>query len=670
MEILDYKSNVTPLSTSYEADDDVKFVGILNSSEEGLDFFYEKYLENLIDTKINNYSSLYLTDKQKLSDIIKIKEIPKITNEIKFNSHIIDHNTGLYLTIPSSNGDDPIKFPTFTEKDQKFINPVDRVFEITIFDGISASIAHKSRNRNYYHLSIDGNNSLNIRFSLTNNINYTLLNCVLDENNNKLCLFKNINGEKHLILFNNVLSATTNLNLFTNYTFDVNFYTKNINPKIDTSWVSYNTTNINQYNINTQKSRNNLFNNYLLYTQYSYISGNTLKSNILTLKNQKTHKNYSYRSDFLEKNHPDVPTVDNRRYTGLFTGDNQERGEYGITLNYEFYNSDYKMNGDEYNIFVTPESLYPYKQININDLGWNYKGSIAGENPYLSDKIFRNKSDTSVYFGEYLCSWLYKKKNGETIWLDRYYMPEKTSYASALSTSFTLNYIEPINLLLTEKLSASEYYDVPYVFNNLTEEAAATPQTLKSALYGINFFDKISDLTIIPNTEYIYYRIGNNYVKEILSTIDEVLIQNGLFLKNSNEANISIEGDIDDIEYPLNGDSYSLIPNYNSINDTHQFTFSFWLKSDDWSNQFGHQIFGNLTDIGFGLLNDQKVTPIITIQNGKCVYTYNTNFELLDIASLENEEIYDTTIIKDLYRTDHLDLFYTINTESNILIID
>jgi hypothetical protein len=670
MEILDYKSNVIPLSTSYKADNDVKFVGFLNSSEEGLDFFYENYLENLIDTKINNYSSLYLTDKQKLSDIIKIQKIPQNTEQIKFNSSIIDHNTGLYLTLSSSIQDDPVKFPTFTEKNQKFITPVDRIFEITIFNGISARIAHKSRNRNYYYLSIGGGNPLDIKFSLTNDVSQTLLNCILDENNNKLCLFKNIQGEKNLILFNNnLLSATKNINLFTNYTFDVNSYVKNINPKTDTSWVSYNTTNVNQYDINTQKSRNNLSNNYLLYTQYSYISGNSLESNILTLKNQKTHKNYSYRSDFLEKNHPDVPTVDNRTYTGLFTGNNQEKGEYGITLNYEFYNSDYKMSVDKYNIFVTPESLYPYKQININDLGWNFRGSIAGENPYLSDKIFKNKHDTSTYFGEYLCSWLYKKRNGETVWLDRYYIPEKTSYASALSTSFTLNYVEPINLLLTEKLSSSEYYDVPYVFNSLAEESAATPQTLKSALYGINFFDKISDLVILPNTEYIYHRIGNNYVKEMLYTIDEFLVQNGLLLKNSNEADILIEGDTDDIEYPLNGDSHSLIPNYNLINNNHQFTISFWLKSDNWSDKIGHQILGNLTDIGFGLLNDPKITPFITIQNGKCVYTYNTNFELLDVASLENEPINNTATIKDLYRTDHLDLFYTINTESNTLLI-
>lgn len=658
MEILDFKSNIVALSTSYIGDADIKFIGKLNSSEEGLVVFREKYLKNLVDRKINNYSSLYLTDKQKITDFIEINQLSQPINELKFNSSIIDNNTGLYFTLSSSIIDNSIKNINFTTKDQKFVDPSDRIFEITVFNGCSAKVVHKTKNRNYYYLSV-GQSFIN--FSTLDSPDKTLLNCILDKENNKLSLFKTINGVKYLIrLQNNTLSLISNINLFRDFTFNVNYYIKTIDPKINTSWVSYIKEHKNQYEINLDKSINDLSNNFLLNTQYSYITGNTLECNILTLKNQKTHKNYSYRSNFLEKNNPNVPNVDNRTYTGLFTGNEQEKGDYGITLSYEFYNLDYKMNGDTYNVFYTPESLYPYKQININDLGWNLNGSIAGENPYLSDKIFKNKDDIQNYYEEYMCSWLYKKKDGSTIWLDRYYIPKKTSYASALSTSFTLNYSEPINTLLKQKLSTSEYYDVPHIYNTVEEEFEGTPQTVNSALYGINFFDKISDFVILPNTKYIYHRIGNNYVKEILSTIDEFLIQKGLFLKNSNESDINLTGDIDDIEYNMNGDSYSLIPNYNLINDTHQFTFSFWLKSNDWDSGFGHQIFGNLTDNGFALLNDQKITPIITIQNGNKVFTYNTNFELLDTASLGHEETNNDYIIKDLYRTDHLDYFHTI----------
>jgi hypothetical protein len=669
VEILDFKSDITPLSSSYVGDDDVQFIGVLDATEEGMNFFIENHLKNPVDRKINNYSSLYLTDKQQISNFIKIKQLSESNDNLIFNSSIIDNNTGLYLTLSSSSElEQSAKTIQFTTKDQKFVDPVDRIFEITIFNGSSAKILHKIQNENYY-LSITATGTypfvnFNMGFSLSDNPDKTLLNCILDKENNKLSLFKTVQNVKYLILLNNnnTLSATENINLFKNYTFNVNYYIKSIEPKINTSWVSYIKEHKNKFEINSNKSVNNLPNNYLLNTQYSYITGDTLECNILTLKNQKTHKNYSYRSNYLEKNNPNIPSVDNRKYTGLFTGNDQEKGDYGIALNYEFYNADYKMVSDMYNIFYTPESLYPYKQININDLDWNYKGAIAGENPYLSDKIFKNKDNIQKYYGEYLCSWLFKKKNGETIWLDRYYIPEKTSYAEALSTSFTKQYIEPINSLLLQKLSSSEYYDVPYIYNNLEEEFKAIPQTIKSALYGINFFDKVSDLVILPNTEYIYHRIGNNYVKQILDTINEFLIQNGLELKQSNDSDILITGDIDDIEYDLNGNSYSLIPNYNLINDSHQCTISFWLNSNNWSKGFGHQIFGNLTNVGFGLLNDEKVTPIIAIQTDQNVYTYNTNFEFLDVAILDYENI-NGGVIKDLYRTDHLDTFHTITIE-------
>jgi hypothetical protein len=244
------------------------------------------------------------------------------------------------------------------------------------------------------------------------------------------------------------------------------------------------------------------------------------------------------------------------------------------------------------------------------------------------------------------------------------YYPEKTSYASALSTSFNFNYVDPIYTLLHEKLSSSEYYDVPFVFNSLEEEYQNTPQTGHTALYGTAFFDKRSDLTILPNTEYIYHRIGNKYVNSVVSSIEKTLIQNGLVLKNHNNAEIlSTTEDVDEIEYGLDGNAYAIVSDYEEINNSHQFTITFDMKSDNWSKKFGHQIFGNLNEKGIGLFDDEKVTPLIMIQNGKTVTVYNTNLEMLDYASLVNEENLGTSIIKDLYRTDHLDAFYTINIE-------
>jgi len=658
VEIINLASKSVALSTSYLGDDDVRFIGVLDYTEEGYNFNKETYLLNISDQKINNYSSLYLTSKYRTDEIIKINELPEVSNIYNFNTSIIDNNTGAYLTVSSeydSSTEELINY--FSASNAKFIEPSERIFEVTLLNSTSASILHRGKNRINYNLL--HNNGV-FYFSSVFKPEFCIFNYVLDKTNNKMCLFHN----SQLIVFsNNKLSATPNLSSFkTNY-FNVNYYIQKLKPKLNTSWVSYKSEHTNAYEVNQEKSRNNLKNNFIAYNNYSSITGNVLKSNILTLKNQKTHKNYTYRSDYIEKFNEEVPAVENRNYTGLFTGNDQEMGDYGITLNYEFYNMDYKFFADKYTQFITPESLYPYKQININDLSWNYRGSIAGENPYLSDKIFQKRTKSSDSTGEYLCSWLYKNRDGSTIWLDRYYYPEKTSYSLALATNFNYTYIDPVNDLIKTKLLSSEYYDVPDVYNSLEEEAAHTPQTIEYALYGRSFFDKRSDLIILPNSEYIYHRLGEKYVSEVISGLEKFIIKNGLELLNGNDATIYIDNtDLESIEYVLNGNSYSLIQDYNDANLGHQFTLSFWMQSNNWQEGFGHQILGNLNDKGFGILYDRLITPLITIQSNQNVYVYNTNFQLLDVAISDNE-LNQTTKIKDIYRTDHLDSFYTINIE-------
>ncbi len=652
MEIIDLTSNSVALSTSYVGDFDVKFFNVKDKTEEGYTFFREDYLKSITDRKINNYSSLILTSKQKTSDILKVEGLPEVSGDLSFNTSISDSN-GMYLTFSANS----IGY-TFTEKFEKFIDPVDRIFEITLLsNGLSAIVAHRDKERVKYFLNY---NNGSLKFSTVSSDD-SIFNYILDKENSKLAIFKN---SKLIISSGNTLSLDSNIENFKTKYFNVNYYIQKISPKLNTSWVSYDFTHKNAYDINPDKSISDLKNNFLISSQYSYISGDTLVSNILNLKNQKTHKDYSYRSNFLEKTNDGVPNVDNRRYVGLFTGNDQEKGDYGITFSYEFYNADYKFKTDQYTIFVTPESLYPYERININDLKWNKSGSIAGENPYMSDKIFQREANKGGLSGHYLCSWLHKDKNGESTWLDRYYYPEKTSYAAALSTSFNFNYVDPIFTLLHKNLSASEYYDVPFVYNSLQEESDNTPQTIHSALYGTAFFDKRSDVTILPNTEYIYHRIGNKYVESIVSSIEESLIQNGLILKNHNDSEIeTTTKNVDEIEYVLDGNAYGVFSDYEKINNSHEFTITFDMKSDDWSKKFGHQIFGNLNEKGIGLFDDEKITPLIMIQNNKTVSVYNTNFEMLDYASLQNEENLGDSIIKDLYRTDHLDAFYTINIE-------
>ena len=662
MEILNLTVNSTPLSTSYEADVDVKFIGNTITTEEGIQIYSENYLKGIADNKINNYSSIYLTGKQKATDILEIQTLKNESVVEVFNSSICNNNSGLYLTISGTGTDDSLPY-FFTEKDRKFIDPIDCIFEITLLNSSSAKIIHRNKNRIDYYLAYDSND---IKFINIDDPERTVFNYIFDRKNQKLSLFKRFGNDVSLIGINNsnVFYLINTLSAFNDNHFNVNYYIRDIKPKLNSSWASYQMRGKNSYLINPEKSRLDLENNFLITTQYSNITGDKIKSNILNLKNQFTNKNYSYRSDYLEKVNPNIPVVDNRNYVGLFTGNRQEKGDHSISLSYEFYNTDYRFESDKYTTFLTPKSIYPYKQININDLEWNNRGSIAGENPYKSDKIFTKRIKNGIN-GEYLCSWLRKEKDGKSVWLDRYYYPEKTSYASALAYTFAYDYQDNINQILAKKLETQEYYDIPYLYNSLKEEQQHSPQKISDVVYGYTYFDKRSDLIIEPDNEYIYHRIGNDYVRQILETIKDALITEKLTLLNGKNAEILITDSADEAVYDLNGNAHARIENYNDINSTHQFTICFWLQSDNWKEKIGHQLFGNLNDRGFGFLDDQKITPLITIQNNERVYVYNTNFEMLDIASLENENKLnsETNIIKDLYRTDHLDSFYTINID-------
>jgi hypothetical protein len=143
------------------------------------------------------------------------------------------------------------------------------------------------------------------------------------------------------------------------------------------------------------------------------------------------------------------------------------------------------------------------------------------------------------------------------------------------------------------------------------------------------------------------------------------LIENGLDIKNIAGTTIEISDDIDSNTYIFDGYSYATINNYNKVNTSneHSYTISLFLKSDDWNSNFGYQIFGNLMDKGLSLLSDTKVTPFITVQNGKSIYVYNTDFNLVDESVLSLESNY----VKDLYRSDHLDSYYSITNPYIIL---
>jgi len=126
VEILNLISNSTPLSTSYEADADVKFIGNTITTEEGIKVYSENYLKGVADSKINNYSSIYLTGKQKATDILEIKKLENRTAEEIFNTSISDNNSGLYLTISGLGVN--LDLPYFFHRKESKVHRSDRLY--------------------------------------------------------------------------------------------------------------------------------------------------------------------------------------------------------------------------------------------------------------------------------------------------------------------------------------------------------------------------------------------------------------------------------------------------------------------------------------------------------------------------------------------------------------
>lgn len=673
MDVLSVENILLPLSTSYIGDEDLAFISRKLVCEEGIQMFKENYLLSAVDARINNYSSLYLTKKTLGEDIFTFKK-QNTKKQVSLTVSLLKPNTTSAIYIPE--GD-------IIEIDPIFSNKRDNntVFELEFVNRDILRIAHQRGSSRYYLNVIDS------KFTFSSSIiNYpaTTFNYLLSDD--QLYLFRITNTTNQIVMGRNgILELTDSIYFVDNY-FKVERFTQTIKPVLNASWVSYNSIRKNTLEINPEKSVSNIPLNYLITNQYSYITDGHIPSNFIALKNQLTVDNYNHRVDITEKHNNNIPSVNRRDYTCLVTGCEQEKGDYNITLPFEFYTADYKFLTDKYTKFVLPESLYPYEGINVNDAAINIAGAIGGDTPYTSDKIFFKDKDRFVADGQYLCTWLFAAPGTPGVWLDRYYYPEQSTYIAALTSENTNILVDAIDDLLNEKLAPSAYYDVTYLYSLSSEELLHTPQTNKDALRNNFYFDKKSDLIFLPNNEYIYHRIGDAYVDSIVSALSSYLIQDGLTVKTSKNSPV-----VNDTgEYVFDNNSYALVESYRGINNSSQATISFWIDTPDWTKPVGHQILGNLNDRGFAIINDPIVTPLIQLQDNLKVLTLNSNFEVINTSYIspvdfspivktktEINYLYSTVTyfitayyIKDIIRTDHLDTFLPITVSYSLTSLD
>ena len=660
MEVFSASTITSPISSSYIGDADLLIRGIGVNTEEGISLYRENYLLSAADTSINNYSAIVLAGTQHNNNVFELKKIQYphqevITTTIKSGD--------VFLAISKDRTKDI--FTTTSEQDA--------VFEIEIASDTVVKIAHQEGDVRYYLCY----NNTEFYFSPSPVGIDATFKYIIDGDSLYLFWSRGVGQPVYSVSSSSLTnSLTAGVSSWENNAFLINSYSQDLRENLDTSWISYDVADRNSFLVDPARSANYLASNNLFYTNYTHVTGGELQTNFITLKNHHTHKNYSYRANNLTRTNLHVPNVNTREYKSMHTGVHQELGAESITLAYEFYNADYKFTPDKYTIFRTPLSLYPFEQLNINDSTFAKNGAVAGQTPYTSDRIFFQDVRPGKSDGQFLCTWLSGSSPDEpSVWVDRYYMPERTTFAAALTTRSIISYDDPTGLYLNKFLPTSSYYEEPFIYTTLESESAHTPQNLKDVLYGETFFDKRSDLALLPDTEYIYYRVGSNYVKSIVQSMTGDLIQDGLSSQTVKNVPIAYDLPVDDIEYDLDGATYAMVESFRQVNTNNEFTVSFWLDSDDWKQPFGHEILGNFNDRGFGVVNDNIITPIIMVQEGSKVLYLNTDFEVIDtvyllqsalgnivesVSSIDDELVIvnttvSSTIIKDIHRTDHLD---------------
>ena len=646
MQIYDFATHTRSLSSAYQtgADFNLSFKGSKNTNQQGINLFLHDAMLSACDVAINNYSTLILTNEVLSQDAFEITALPEPDKRIISTYLAISITNELddatrYLYFNNDRETNSLNFNAYTSHQmlplQNIVNEAQRYFNVELVDKQYARVNYKYNNRNYYLAANTQNELMFVSDERYKDFNDLLFNFideitffyVLDERSNTLFLQKPLpNNDTRVVGLSapqssklQLLTAVnaTNYFAFNNFNFKIRPNVNTVTSKLNTSWIKYNTDDINTLDVANVKQ--NLTNNMLIASQYVDATNHSIPSRPLILKNQ-----HSLLSNMDECSYTDLqdnkPGTQLRQYTSIFSGNEQERGNDTIALNYIIYTNDYNAKPDAYTIFRTSNDLYPYAQLNINDSTLVSDGALGGNSPYTSDQLFMQKNAAQGADGQYLCTWL-----SAGTWVDRYYNNNKMTPADAARAVNAVygtyeNYVQ--QLLQT--------YNVDY-----------------------DYFDKKSDFVFEPGKEYFYYRMGNKRLEQHLQSYSDNFLLSSLQWTTSNNQLIDESN-----EYICNGSNFATFKDYESINETGQLTMSMWINSNDWSNIRAHEIVGNVTNAGIGIIRDPLITPLIMVQSSSAIHVFNSDFVEVSKTSLSGA--------KFLSRAEALDAFQAVDSTGTV----
>lgn len=627
-------------------------------SSDGISFMAYDAFKNLNDVQSNSFSNLFLTKKQKNSDILKISNLKEseyfdfVTTLSFFNN---TENDGIWLTVDKSFNVYEIDTTTSSFKlvEGRPDNYSNYLFRVHCLDDIYCQISH-SFGDSIYYLSYDNG-----------------FKCITDKNNTSTKFIYQIEGNKMKLyfLYKGILHTVHCINTQNSWLLElINeepddsssiFYINNaqeeINYIINSSWVKYNRKNtINS--INNSSSSYDLESQFIIHHEYS--DENDLV-NFIPLKNHLTYQGtvtngttntISTNGKFIER-----PLVDFRNYTFLHTGNNQETGTENITLSFTFNDQIFRLNPGDDCIFEISDNkdsvispLYPYDSLNINDTAFIRNGAFASSTPYFSDKFFKLQNNNSkIKNYSYLCTWLYQEDENKTpVWLDRYYYPDMLSRKEALNGNNIFKFSFE-NII--DKISNNEYDSLlPYQKEHW--------DSFLNELSIHGYMDKKSDLTIEPGTMYKYSRLSSEMVKEVYDSIDNDRIN---IVKDQNSNDVSLESAFNLDNKTWRKISSEKFSKTNAINFNTNIYISPYKK-------MGIQLFGSDYKYGFNIQNRKDLTPFTYYSTSEAVYMFNNNFEVTNTFKLK--EKYNSEI-KYIIVGSPFDNIY-IFSEDSIFILD
>lgn len=397
--------------------------------------------------------------------------------------------------------------------------------------------------------------------------------------------------------------------------------------KLNTSFVTYTASNT----IDIDNTTHNLKNNYLVYRCGDFSLSNSL--NLITLKNQVLYSGDIASANTLLSGYNTTEShyVENiRQYTTINDTIPQEETS-SLELNYIFNNFDIRINPGV-TTFITPDSMQPFRRININDLKLAECGAFSYTSPDLADKVYQIDWNAPYSSNQhYLCTWLSGgPDNRNKVWVDRYYYPDQITKQQALTS-------------------------VPVYANTFTdpvEQLILTNSSIKTAANTNFVFDKKSDLVFEPSKKYRYERtsldnfvivppIQNTYSNKVKNWFEDINSEGKItlgitFPGNSEEFIIrSDRNDIDGgVEITKNRDTITFTLKLYNPSTTEISTFTTQSKFEQLKTNTVVFSFDSLRGVGSVYLN---TTGILDISTG--IYKFTTKRILFgDIYLITSKE--------------------------------